>query len=54
MLNSLNNLKEFRAEQKLQVAALSFMVNQLTSTEDIADLKATFRKLDVNRDGVLS
>ena len=35
-------------------AALSFMVNQLTSTEEIADLKATFRKLDLNRDGVLS
>ena len=30
------------------------MVNQLTSTEEIADLKATFRKLDLNRDGVLS
>jgi calcium-dependent protein kinase len=50
----LDNLKTFRAEKKLQEATLVFIVNQLTSKEEIVELKKIFIELDTNHDGKLS
>jgi calcium-dependent protein kinase len=50
----LANLKTFRADQKLQEATLAFIVNQLISKEETAELKKVFMELDANNDGKLS
>ena len=50
----LSNLKAFRAEKKLQEATLVFIVNQLTSKDEITELKKIFIELDTNHDGKLS
>jgi calcium-dependent protein kinase len=49
-----NNLKNFSADEKLQEAAVAFIVNQLTSKEEIEELRKIFIDLDKNNDGVLS
>lgn len=51
---ALENFKKFNAEEKLQQAAVSFIVNQLATKEDLAELEQTFKKLDTNKDGKLS
>ena len=51
---NLKNLKNFRAEQKLQQAAFTFIASQLTSKEEKQQLMNTFRVLDKNGDGILS
>ncbi len=48
------NLKTFRADQKLQEATLAFIVNQLISKDETAELKKVFMELDANNDGKLS
>lgn len=50
----LANLKTFNADQKLQEATLSFIVNQLISKEEKGELKKVFVDLDTNNDGKLS
>lgn len=50
----LDNLKNFRADQKLLEATLAFLVNQLTTKEEIAELRKIFLELDQNNDGKLS
>ena len=54
MQESFQNLKQFRASQKLQQAVMSFISAQLVSREDTRHLTETFRSLDVNGDGKLS
>jgi len=54
LLENLNSLKNFRADLKMQQAVLSFMASQLTSHEEMNQLRETFQKLDKNGDGVLS
>jgi calcium-dependent protein kinase len=54
MQHNLNNLKSFRAEQKLQQAAFTFIASQLTSKEEKQQLMDTFKALDKNGDGILS
>lgn len=51
---ALKNFKHFWAEAKLQQATLSFIVNQMTSKEEISELEKVFKKLDTNSDGKLS
>ena len=51
---ALSNFKHFRAEAKLQQAALSFIVTQLSTKEQLAELEKTFKELDLNKDGKLS
>lgn len=53
-LESLENLKSFRAEQKIQRAVLAFIASQLLSQEESKRLGDVFRVLDVNGDGKLS
>ena len=53
-LAALTNLKEFRAEKKLQQAAITFIVSQLASKEEMNELQKAFKALDLNRNGVLS
>lgn len=52
--NALSNLKAFQAGQVLQQAALTFIVSQLATNEEVKDLKKAFQKLDLNKDGKLS
>ena len=54
MAKALTNLKNFRAEQKLQKATLAFLVSQLSSKDEIKKLQKAFRNLDKNGDGLLS
>jgi len=54
MQHNLRNLKTFRAEQKLQQAAFTFIASQLTSKEEKQQLMETFKQLDKNGDGILS
>lgn len=51
---ALQNLKCFRADQKLQEATIAFIVNQLVSKEETQELKKVFMELDTNNDGQLS
>lgn len=49
-----DNLRSFQADQKLQEAAVAFIVNQLITKEETEELKKMFIELDKNCDGVLS
>ena len=51
---SLNNLKAFRTERKLQHAVLTFISSQLISKEESKKLAENFKRLDKNGDGKLS
>jgi len=53
-LTSLDNLKHFRADEKLKQAALSFITSQLLTQEQTAQIRDVFRNLDRNGDGRLS
>jgi len=53
-INALSNLRHFRAEQKMQQAAITFIVSQLASKEDMNELHKAFKALDKNSDGKLS
>ena len=53
-IKCLNNMKKFRAERKLQQAALTCIVNNLLSKEEKNDLLELFQQFDTNGDGVLS
>lgn len=48
-----HNLKSFRSKNKLKKAALNIIAGQM-SESDIADLRETFKALDVNSDGFLT
>lgn len=52
--HNLKNLKNFRAEQKLQQATFTFIASQLASKEEKQQLMETFKALDKNGDGTLS
>lgn len=47
-------LKQFKNDQTMQQAALSYIVSHLATKTDTKDLAETFKKLDVNHDGKLS
>lgn len=53
-MKALNNLKTFKAEQKLQQAAITFIVSQLATTDEINELQIAFKALDKNMDAKLS
>ncbi len=44
----------FQADEKLQQAAVTFIVNQLTTKDEMGELQRAFKALDTNNDGVLS
>jgi calcium-dependent protein kinase len=47
-------LKEFRAPQRLQVEALTFLVNNVTKDIDFKSLREAFRALDKENTGLLN
>lgn len=51
---TLSNLRNFRGEQKLKQAALTFIASQLVSKEETTDLEKIFKQLDEDGDGQLS
>lgn len=51
---ALQNLRTFKAEQKLQQAAITFIVSQLASSDEINELQLAFKDLDKNMDAKLS
>jgi calcium-dependent protein kinase len=50
----IKNITEFRAEQKLQQATLAYLIHNLTTSEEIQDLKEVFMYFDTNHDGRLT
>lgn len=52
--SSLESLKGFRVEQKLQHAVLTFIASQLINRDESKKLAETFRNIDKNGDGKLS
>ena len=51
---ALTNLNRFRTGQKLQQAALTFMVNQMLTKKDEVQLQATFKAVDTDQNGLIS
>lgn len=51
---ALNNLKNFRAEQKLKQATLAYIVSQCLTREETDKMEAIFKAMDKNNDGMLS
>ncbi len=50
----LRRIKNFRQPKRLQIEALTFLVNQVdTSTFDFAKLRNAFRTLDADNSGTL-
>lgn len=52
--SALNNLKSFRADQKLKQATFAYMSSQLINKNEKEYLSKVFRALDKNGDGRLS
>jgi calcium-dependent protein kinase len=52
--DALTNLKNFRAERKLQQATLYFMVHNMIPTQEKLRLREIFMKMDENMDGRLT
>ena len=50
---ALKNLQNFRAEEKLKQATLSFILTQLVDQEELTKMEAIFKAMDVNNDGTL-
>ena len=53
-VKSLMNMKKFRADRKLQQAALTYMVNHLLSKEEKNEMIDLFKKFDKDNNGQLS
>lgn len=53
-LSALQNLKSFRADQKLKQATFAYMASQLITKSEKEYLSKVFRALDANNDGRLS
>lgn len=51
---TLKDLCNFRIEQKMQQAALTYMANHLVGEEELKQLNKTFKALDVDNNGKLS
>lgn len=51
---ALNNLKNFRAEQKLKQATLAYIVSQCLTKEETDKMEEIFAAMDKNNDGMLS
>ena len=52
--NVLNNLENFKPDNKFQLASWVFLVNQFSSSEENEKMEKMFKALDVNHDGSLS
>lgn len=50
-IDALSHLKEFNAEHKLQHAAITFMVSQLSTKAEQKRIQQSFKQFDTNGDG---
>ena len=48
------NLSNFQTSQKMQQAALTYIVCQLSSKNEMKELQSTFNEIDKNNDGTVS
>ena len=53
-LSAFENMKRFKRNKKFEHATIGFIINQLVSKEDRADLLKQFLAWDKNKDGVLN
>ena len=53
MKESLKNLMNFNAVQKMQQATMSMMVQNMITKDEISRLQKVFQQLDINKDGKL-
>jgi calcium-dependent protein kinase len=54
LVGSLTSLKSFNASNKLKDSVMTFLASQVTSQQDLKQLKASFQTIDKNGDGTLS
>lgn len=52
--SAFENMKRFKRNKKFEHATIGFIINQLVSKEDRADLLKQFLLMDKNKDGVLN
>lgn len=52
--SAFKGLKKFKAKQKMQQAALGYIISHLATKEDTKDLDEAFKRIDANHDGKLS
>ena len=52
--SAFENMKRFKRNKKFEHATIGFIINQLVSKEDRADLLKQFLHMDKNKDGVLN
>ena len=52
--SAFENMKRFKRNKKFEHATIGFIINQLISKEDRADLMKQFLFMDKNKDGVLT
>ena len=52
--SAFENMKRFKRNKKFEHATIGFIINQLVSKEDRADLLNQFLFMDKNKDGVLT
>ncbi len=51
---ALSCLKNFRSEQKLQQAAVTFIVSQLSTKKEVLEMQKSFKNIDKNNNGRIS
>ncbi len=51
--SAFKGLKEFKAREKMQQAALGYIISQLATKDDTDELDDAFKRLDTNHDGKL-
>ena len=49
-----SGLKKFKASQKMQQAALGYIVTHMATKDDTKELDEAFKKMDINHDGKIS
>lgn len=52
--SAMNDLKKFKANEKLQQAALGYIITHMVTKDDTRELDQAFKQLDKNHDGKLS
>lgn len=53
-IQSLENMRDFKASTKIQQATYAFIASQLISKQEKEEIDKLFRAMDVNGDGKLS
>ena len=54
VMHAIKNLKTFSLTKKLQEATIQYIVTNLATPEELADLQRAFTALDINNDGKIT